>query len=79
MFLGQAGDAGREAGRDDILAVSPSVPRWTRAAHGGQGFVEVFSGESVLEEGMGGGLEGNGEVGRSFMCTHRIEEKCVEN
>lgn len=51
VFLGKAGDAGREAGRDDILAVSPSVPRWTRVAHGGQGLVEVFSGGAVLGGG----------------------------
>lgn len=56
VFLGQAGDAGREAGRDDILAVSPSVPRWTRVAHGGQGLVEVFSGGAVL----GGGWKAMG-------------------
>lgn len=74
VFLGQAGDAGREAGRDDILAVSPSVPRWTRVAHGGQGLVEVFSGGAVL-----GGVEGDGKVGRSFMCTHSREGRSVEN
>lgn len=42
VFLGQAGDAGREASRDDILAVSPSVPRWVRVARGGCGFVDVL-------------------------------------
>lgn len=30
VFLGQAGDAGHEASGDDILAVSPSVPRRAR-------------------------------------------------
>lgn len=74
VFLGQAGDAGREAGRDDILAVSPSVPRWTRVAHGGQGLVEFFSLGAVL-----GGVEGDREVGRSFICTHSGEGRCVEN
>lgn len=76
VFLGQAGDAGREAGKDDILAVSPSVPRWAGVAHGGQ----VFSGTAVLG-GLGGseGVKGDVEVGRSFMCSHRREGRCVEN
>lgn len=47
VFLGQAGDAGREAGRDGILAVSPSVPRWARVAHSGQ----VFCGGAVPDGG----------------------------
>lgn len=69
VFLGQAGDAGREAGTDDILTVSPSVPRWTGVACRGPGFVAACSaghGGARLE-----GLEDVGEVGRSFVFTQR--------
>lgn len=87
VFLGQAGDAGRETGRDDILAVSPSVPRWAGVAHGGQ----VFSGTAVLG-GLGGewGCEGRwgggkelhvqsqegGEVCRELESAHGFK-KCL--
>lgn len=29
--------------------------------------------------GGSGGVKGDGEVGRSFMCSHRREGRCVEN
>lgn len=32
-----------------------------------------------LEEHCWGGLEGDGEVGRSLMCAHRREWRCVEH
>lgn len=82
LFLGQAGDAGREAGRNDILAVSPSVLRWARVAGGGHGFVDVCSaglGGAGGEGALLRGPEGDGEVGRSFMCAHRGEWRCVEH
>lgn len=79
VFLGQAGDAGREAGRDDILAVSPSVPRWARVAHGARGLGEqCWGGWRAMGrwEGASWALTGGrGDVQSRFMGPKSVFER----